>query len=77
MTLNRITSVLGAMALGGILVGSTHGAQAAKAAAPDPTRGGQHTQQTERTSHFQAPLPHPYGPNGMRMGMHCEDHDLS
>jgi hypothetical protein len=27
--------------------------------------------------HVAAPVPHRYGANGMRMGLHCEDHDLS
>jgi hypothetical protein len=77
MTLTRITSMLGAVALGGILVASTNGAQAARAPAPDRTGEAQHTQQTDTTGHFQAPKPHKYGANGMRMGLHCEDHDPS
>jgi hypothetical protein len=77
MTLTRITSTLGAMALGGVLVASTYGAQAAgPPSAPDRVGHGQHTGVTE-TGHFQAPVPHKYGSNGMRMGLHCEDHDPS
>jgi hypothetical protein len=74
MTLTRITSVLGAVALGGVLVASTYGAQAARPSAPDHPA---HARTVDSTGHFQAPVPHKYGANGMRMGMHCEDHDLS
>jgi hypothetical protein len=76
MTLTRITSILGAVALGGVLVGSTYGAQAARPpAAPD--RSGHHSRVVDKVYHFQAPVPHKYGANGMRMGLHCEDHDPS
>jgi hypothetical protein len=78
MTLTRITSILGAVALGGVLVASTYGAQAARAPAT-PERSGQahHSRTTEPTGHFQAPIPHKYGANGMRMGLHCETTDMS
>jgi hypothetical protein len=61
MTLTRITSTIGAVALAGLLVSSTYVAPAA-GSAPD---------------HFQAPVPHKYGANGMRMGLHCETTDMS
>ena len=78
MTLTRITSILGAMALGGVLVASTYGAQAARApASPDRTGQGQHSRMSQEPGHFQAPVPHKYGTNGMRMGMHCETKDMS
>ena len=78
MTLIRITSTLGAVALGGALVASTYGAQAARApSAPDRTGHAQHSRIAETSSHFQAPVPHKYGSNGMRMGLHCETSDPS
>lgn len=76
MTLTRITSVLGAAALGGVLVASTYGAQAARAPA-SPDRAGHHSRMAEPIDHFQAPVPHKYGPNGMRLGLHCETTDMS
>jgi hypothetical protein len=76
MTLTRITSILGATALGGVLVASTYGAQAARAPAPEHS-AHHHSRMAEDTGHFQAPVPHKYGANGMRMGLHCEDHDPS
>jgi len=78
MTLTRITSTLGAVALGGVLVASTYGAQAARAPlSPAGSEHGQHARSAETTSHFQAPVPHRYGSNGMRMGLHCETKDMS
>jgi hypothetical protein len=77
MTLTRITSVLGAVALGGVLVASTYGAQAARPpTAPDRATPGHHSRATP-VDHFQAPVPHKYGANGMRMGLHCETTDMS
>ncbi len=74
MTLTRITSILGAVVLGGVLVASTYGAQAAR---PPASPSGHHSRLAEQVGHFQAPVPHKYGANGMRMGLHCEDHDPS
>lgn len=77
MTLTRITNTLGALivggALGGVLVSSTYAAPSARPPAPvsHTTRG------TAHAVHFVAPVPHPYGANGMRMGLHCETVDLS
>lgn len=76
MTLTRITSTLGAVALGGVLVASTYGAHAARApVAPDRVDHGQHGRVLD--SGFQAPVPHKYGANGMRLGLHCETRDMS
>jgi hypothetical protein len=74
MTLTRITSFLGAVVLAGALAGSTYGAQAAHAPAPHDRSG--HARLAGH-GHFQAPTPHKYGPNGMRMGLHCETSDMS
>lgn len=77
MTLSRITSVLGAVVLGGVLVGSTYGAQAANPSV-DPDRSiHHHARVAHGVGRFEAPVPHEYGANGMRMGLHCEDHDPS
>jgi hypothetical protein len=77
MTLTRITSTVGAVALGGVLVASTYGAQAAgPQVSPNRTGQAQH-HHAVATGHFEAPVPHKYGSNGMRMGLHCEDHDPS
>lgn len=78
MTLTRIMSVLGAVALGGVLVASTYGAQAAgSSSSPDRSSHGQHARPAGHTDHFQAPLVHKYGKNGMRLGLHCETSDMS
>jgi hypothetical protein len=77
MTLTRITSVLGALALGGVLVASTAGAQAARSPAAPASAVGQHRHAAERTGHFVPPVVHKYGANGMRMGLHCETTDPS
>jgi hypothetical protein len=77
MTLTRIMSTIGAVALGGVLVASTYGAQASgSTSAPDRAGSARHSQVAEQ-SHFQAPVPHRYGSNGMRMGLHCDTHDPS
>jgi hypothetical protein len=76
MTLTRIASMLGAVALGGVLVASNHGAQAARAPTPHD-RAGQHSRPASQTGHFQAPMVHKYGANGMRLGLHCETKDMS
>jgi len=76
MTLTRITSVLGAVALGGVLVASNTGAQAARGPAT-PDGAAHHSRLADRTGHFVAPIPHKYGPNGMRLGLHCETRDMS
>jgi hypothetical protein len=74
MRLSRITSTLGALALGTVLAATTYGAQARS---PAPAGRPQHVRLAARTDHFQAPMPHRYGSNGMRMGLHCETRDMS
>lgn len=70
--LTRIISILGAVALGGVLVASTYGAQAARPQAP-----GHHARLTSHLTtaghdRFVAPVPHAYRADGLRMGLHCE-----
>jgi hypothetical protein len=77
MTLTRITSILGAAALGGVLVASTYGAQAAWAPTSPDRAGHHHSRMAAPTGHFQPPMLHKYGKNGMRMGLHCETQDTS
>ena len=77
MTLTRITSILGAFVLGGVLVASTYGAEAASPSVSPDRAGHHHGRLAEEVGHFQAPMVHKYGPNGMRLGLHCEDHDPS
>lgn len=68
--LTRISSLLGALVLSGVLVGSTYGAQVAEPQA----HHAHHTRQvaTTRFDHFVAPVPHQYRADGLRMGLHCE-----
>jgi hypothetical protein len=77
MTLTRITSTLGAVALGGVLVASTYGASPGTAARSPaaPAHAPHHV--VARDHGFVAPVPHKYGANGMRMGLHCETSDRS
>jgi hypothetical protein len=78
MTLTRITSTLGAVALGGVLVASTYGAQAAGPSAVQHGSGHvRHARTVDRTDHFTPPVLHRYGANGMRLGLHCETKDMS
>jgi hypothetical protein len=79
MTLTRITSTLGAVALGGVLVASTYGASPGTAARPPaaPAPAAHHAPQHAAVHGFVAPAPHKYGANGMRMGLHCETSDPS
>jgi hypothetical protein len=76
MTLTRITSTLAAAALGGVVVATTYGAQAAgSSAAPD--RAPAPHARVAVVGHFHPPILHKYGPNGMRLGLHCETIDIS
>ncbi len=76
MQLTRIGTVLGAAALGGVLVASTYGAQAAKA--PDPHAARLQAQvQTGGTGRFVPPAPHRYRADGLRMGLHCETSSMA
>jgi hypothetical protein len=78
MKLARIPSVLGAVALGGMLVASTYGAHAAPTpGAPTGSSHGHHAGTVRQVDRFEAPVPHRYGANGMRMGLHCETRDMS
>jgi hypothetical protein len=78
MTLTRITSTVGAVALGGVLVASTYGGSAVgSATAPDHVRQGLHSRVVDTSDHFLPPVAHKYGANGMRMGLHCDTHDPS
>jgi hypothetical protein len=85
MTLSRITYALGAAVLcpllspvlSGALVSSTYGAHAASPPAPPAAVAVSHRAAVRATGHFQPPVAHRYGANGMRMGLHCEDHDPS
>jgi hypothetical protein len=78
MKLTRIMSVLGAVVLGGVLVASTYGAQAAHPpGTPDRSGHGQHSRMAEQVDHFRPPMVHKYEKNGMRMGMHCGTSDMS
>ena len=73
--LTRITSILGALALSGVLVASTYGAQAAK----PQVHPVQHIRQvaTARSDHFVPPVPHKYRADGLRMGLHCETSSMA
>jgi len=77
MTLTRITSTLGAVALGGVLVATTYGASPGTAARPPVAPAHAPHQTVARDHGFVAPAPHKYGANGMRMGLHCETSDPS
>lgn len=70
--LTRIFAIVGAILLGGILVASTYGAQAARPQAP-----AHHARLTGHVTNagpdrFVAPVPHKYRSDGLRMGLHCE-----
>ncbi|WP_151081923.1 hypothetical protein [Nocardioides cynanchi] len=72
MWLPRIARSLAVIAVAAVLAGSTYDAGASTA----PGRHaavGHHV----RDAGFTAPVPHRYGANGMRMGLHCEAVDLS
>lgn len=74
--LTRISSILGALVLGGVLVASTYSAEAARPQAPaHHTRMSTHLSgHTMAAQHdrFVAPVPHKYRADGLRMGLHCE-----
>lgn len=72
MTLSRIAALLGAVALGGVLVASTPGATAsAHPARTDHARTTVH-------HHFEAPAPHKLRPHSnLPMGLHCDSTDMS
>ena len=72
MTLRRISQSLAVLAIAGALAGSSYATDAGSAS-------GAHHRATRQVHHarFTAPVPHKYGPNGMRMGLHCETSDMS
>ena len=74
MSPTRITSTLGAVALGALLVASTNTAGAAGAS--------DHRQspsvRTVVHDRFVAPTPHGFRPHSnLRMGLHCDSADMS
>jgi hypothetical protein len=72
MSLRRIAQSVSVIAITGLLAGSTYVAGASTAAGPH--HGSvRHAHQAG----FVAPVPHRYGANGMRMGLHCETVDMS
>jgi hypothetical protein len=71
MKLSRIISVLGAVALGAVLVASNPGASAS----PGPTP---HRAPHVATYHFPPPKPHKLRPHSnLPMGLHCDSTDMS
>jgi hypothetical protein len=72
MSLRRIVQSLAVVAVAGVLAGSSYVTGASTASGP-------HHSSTPRVhnTHSTAPVPHKYGANGMRMGLHCETSDLS
>jgi hypothetical protein len=74
MPLTRITSTLGAVALGALLVASNNTAGAA--GSPDRPQPPSHVRTVD--GHFVAPAPHAFRPHSnMRMGLHCDSADMS
>jgi hypothetical protein len=71
MQLTRISAKVGAVVLGAVLVASTYGAQASSARSPS-----QHARAVVH-ERFVAPTPHKYGPNGLRMGLHCDSSSMA
>ena len=77
MPLTRITSALGAVALGAVLVASTNTAGAAGTTGR-PQRPAGHTGHTGVHDRFVAPAPHAFRPHSnLRMGLHCDSADMS
>ena len=74
MQLTRITATLGAVVLGGVLVGST---TSAGASAPGPHERATHAR-TVVHDRFSPPVPHKFRPHSnLRMGLHCDSADTS
>jgi hypothetical protein len=75
----RITPAVGALvvagALSGVLVSSTYDAAASRT--PATIGHARPAHHAVRDTGFVAPMPHRYGSNGMRMGLHCETVDPS
>jgi hypothetical protein len=70
MSLRRIAQSLSVVAVAGVLAGSSY-------VTGPSTASGSHHDSTRQVHHsrFTAPVPHKYGSNGMRMGLHCETVD--
>jgi hypothetical protein len=77
MSLVRISHTLAVAAITGVLALTAYTAQAGSAAAPAAHPGHHAASHAVRDAAFVAPAPHKYGANGMRMGLHCETHDIS
>ena len=75
----RIASTLAALAFGGVVVATTYGAQAVGSTSAPQRVGHSHSSHSRVADigHFEAPVTHKYGPNGMRLGLHCETKDMS
>jgi hypothetical protein len=74
MSLTRISSTLGAVALGALLVASTN---TAGAAGPPDRQQPSHVR-TVGHDRFVAPSPHAFRPHSnLRMGLHCDSADMS
>ena len=74
MQLTRITTTLGAVALGGVLVASTTSVGAT--ASVDHQRPAH--ARTVVHDHFVPPTLHKYRPHSnLRMGLHCDSADMS
>jgi hypothetical protein len=72
MSLRRFAQSISVVAVAGLLAGSTYVAGASNASGSHPG-SSRHQHETA----FVAPVPHKYGANEMRMGLHCETVDLS
>jgi hypothetical protein len=70
MSIRRTSLAAGVLAAG--LAATAYTAQAMASSHP-PDRG----KATHRVATFVAPVPHAYGADGMRMGLHCEAKDMS
>ena len=72
MSVRRVAQSLSVVAVAVLLAGSTYVA-GASTATQSHHGSGRHHHETA----FVAPVPHKYGANGMRMGLHCETSDIS
>jgi hypothetical protein len=72
MSMRRIARSISVVAIAGVLAGSSY---AAGATTPSRPHVGSH--RLVHDTVFTAPVPHKYGANGMRMGLHCETVDIS
>jgi hypothetical protein len=72
MSVRRIARSLSVVAVAGVLAGSSYAAGAST-----PSRPHLVSHRAVHDPGFTAPVPHKYGANGMRMGLHCETVDIS